>query len=288
MGCCCCAATKNEEGTYDPSPFTLFMATSKTSDYVKQDLSSKYEGRKPILVVCTDEGDMKMANGKVFSTGNHPIEMLVPMLHFRDAGFTFDIATRSGKPVVLEMWAYPSKDEAVLALHDEVRSMMDQPKSLDDVKTLDDYAAIFIPGGHGCMINLPSSVALGKLLNEAHRRGLPTVTLCHGPSVYLSTSLQGTGQTECAYKGYKTCCFTDKTDAFTPKIGYLPGPMPWKVQEAIEAQGVEVVNAGESGQVMQDRELLSGDSPKAAHNLGVLAAPVLVKYWAENPDGLMG
>ena len=47
--------------------------------------------------------------------------MFVPMLHFRDAGFKFDIATTTGKPVVLEMWAYPTKDENVKNLHDEVR-----------------------------------------------------------------------------------------------------------------------------------------------------------------------
>ena len=41
------------------------------------------------------------------------------MLHFRDAGFTFDIATSSGKPVVLEMWAYPTKDDNVLELHEQ-------------------------------------------------------------------------------------------------------------------------------------------------------------------------
>ena len=55
-----------------------------------------------------------------FNTGNHPVEMFVPMLHFKDVGFTFDIATARGKPVVLEMWAYPNKDESVKALYEEV------------------------------------------------------------------------------------------------------------------------------------------------------------------------
>lgn len=223
---------------------------------------------------------MPMKNGRTFSTGNHPVEMLVPMLHFRDAGFTFDIATASGKPVVLEMWAYPGKDANVKGLHDTVRAMMERPKKLEDILSLDDYSALFVPGGHGCMINLPTNVQLGKLLNIAHARALPTVTLCHGPSALLATCLEGTGQAdECAYKGYKTMCFTDKTDAFTPAIGYLPGPMPWKVQEALEAKGVEVLSKSETGAVTVDRELITGDSPDAANNLGILAAPLLVKFW---------
>ena len=74
----------------------------------------------------------------------------------------------------------------------------------------------------------------------------------------------------------------DKTDAFTPSIGYLPGPMPWKVEECLVAKGVEVLNKSETGAVTQDRELITGDSPDAAHNLGVLAAPLLVQYATEH------
>lgn len=278
----CCSSKRTPAGNYDPSWFTLKMATSSMSDYAAAPLAAQYAGTRPILVVATDDGNLEMANGKVFSTGNHPIEMLVPMLHFRDAGFKFDFATASGKPVVLEMWAYPTADKNVKAMHDEVRSMMESPKKIEDIADLDAYAGIFIPGGHGCMINLPKSVALGKLLNIAHERALPTVTLCHGPSVYLATNLEGTGKTECAYNGYKSMCFTDKTDAFTPKLGYLPGKMPWKCQASIEGLGVTVVNTSETGAVTSDRELITGDSPTAANNLGVLAAPMLVKYAQDN------
>jgi molecular chaperone Hsp31 and glyoxalase 3 len=200
----------NAEGSYDPSSFTIKMATQAKSDYKAQEWSEKYTGDKPILVVATDEGQLTMKNGKVFNTGNHPIEMLVPMLHFRDAGFSFDFATARGEPVVLEMWAFPNKDENVKRMQEEVSAMMKAPKKLESIESLDGYAAIFVPGGHGCMINLPSSAALGRLLNEAHDKELPTVTICHGPAAYLSTSLEAAGRTECAYKGYKTMCFTTR------------------------------------------------------------------------------
>ena len=274
------SAKQNEDGDYDPSPFTLFMATSKKSNYKKINHEVKYTGTKPILVACTDEYRMPMANEKVFSTGNHPVEMLVPMLHFRDAGFTFDIATSSGESVKLEMWAYPTNDENVKSLHEEIKSMMESPKKLSDIKSLDDYAGIFIPGGHGSMINLPKNAALGSLLHIAHDRGLPTVTLCHGPSALLSTAcVEGK---EFAYKGYEIMCFTDRTDGFTPKLGYLPGDMPWKCQEAVEKEGIKVLNKSESGAVHQDRELVTGDSPNAANKLGELAAPILAKYAVDN------
>ena len=160
--------------------------------------------------------------------------------------------------------------------------MLEKPKKIEDIVNLDGYAAVFIPGGHGCMVNLPACQPLGKLLNQAHARALPTVTLCHGPCALLATCAETSGEAQCTYAGYKTMCFTDKTDAFTPSIGYLPGPMPWKVEECLVAKGVEGLNKSETGAVTQDRELITGDSPDAAHNLGVLAAPLLVQYATEH------
>ena len=77
-------------------------------------------------------------------------------------------------------------------------------------------------------------------------------------------------------------CFTDKTDALTPKLGYLPGIMPWKCQCTLEGKGITVLNKGETGATHVDRELITGDSPKAAQNLGVVATPLLVKWATEN------
>jgi len=272
-------AQKREDGTYDPSPFTLLLGTSKTTEYVPQEYETKYTGSKPILVVCTEVGGMKMANGCVFNTGNHPVEMFVPMLHFQDAGFSFEIATQTGGAVVLEMWAFPTKDEKVKALYESLKTQMEKPKKLSDITDLTkNYSGIFIPGGHGSMISLPMNFDLGELLHEAHKEEFPTVTLCHGPAALLSTNLKH----EFAYKDYEAVCFTDKTDGTTPSFGYLPGQMPWKCQEGLESQGLKITNTTETGEVKQDRELITGDSPYAAHNLGVFAAPIVAKHAMEN------
>jgi molecular chaperone Hsp31 and glyoxalase 3 len=272
-------SVEGTDGGFNPSPFTIMVGTSKKTKYVKQEYDVKYTGSKPILVVCTDEALMEMQNKKKFSTGNHPVEMYVPMLHLRDAGFDFEFATLTGGDVKLEMWAFPTKDENVKNLHEEMKAKMDDPKKISDITSLDDYSAIFIPGGHGSMINLPFSADLGKLLHLAHVQAMPTVTLCHGPSALLSTA---EGGQDFAYDGYKIMCFTDKTDAQTPSVGYLPGHMPWKVQEALENKGVTILNKSETGAVTQDRELITGDSPTAAHNLGKFAAPIVAKWAVEN------
>ena len=81
------------DGSYSPSKLALKLATVDKTDY--EDISyTKYQGNKSkVLVIFTEEKNMEMKNGKMFSTGNHPVETLVPMLHLKNAGFDFEIAT---------------------------------------------------------------------------------------------------------------------------------------------------------------------------------------------------
>ena len=77
------------DGSYSPSKIALKLATSAKTDF--ENISyKKYQGKKSkILAIFTEEKNMLMKNGKMFSTGNHPVESLVPMLHLRNAGFEF-------------------------------------------------------------------------------------------------------------------------------------------------------------------------------------------------------
>ena len=114
-----------------------------------------------MLVICTDERYLKTENGTLFSTGNHPVEMLVPMYHLHIAGFEFDIATVSGNAVKLEFWAMPNEDEVNTAFHGALLEQLQTPLKLSDVVASlgpsSGCAAVFIPGGHGPLAGLPFS-----------------------------------------------------------------------------------------------------------------------------------
>ena len=66
------------DGSYSPSKLALKLGTVATSDF--ENISyTKYQGDKSkILVIFTEQKNMQMQNGKLFSTGNHPIEALYP------------------------------------------------------------------------------------------------------------------------------------------------------------------------------------------------------------------
>jgi molecular chaperone Hsp31 and glyoxalase 3 len=267
------------DGTYSPSKLALKLATKNKTDY-ERIAYQKYQGKKSkILVIFTEQKSMKMQNGKLFSTGNHPVEALLPMMHLKNAGFSFEITTPTGKPVVFEMWAFPEKDINVKNFYDEYLREFNQPKKLEDfvdrpIADVESIAAVFIPGGHGAMLGIPEDKNVGKMLSWANRNNIFTITLCHGPGALLSTMLN---DQPFLYKNYKMAVFPDSVDKMTPKIGYLPGQMPWGLSEKLKSLGVHIINTKADKTVCLDRKLITGASPLAANELGKLAAKTLLE-----------
>jgi molecular chaperone Hsp31 and glyoxalase 3 len=272
------APKQESDGSYSPSKLALKLATVEKSDF-EEIAYEKYQGKQArIYVLFTEQKNMQMQNGKLFSTGNHPIEALLPMLHLKNAGFEFDILTPTGKPVVFEMWAFPKQDKAVQGIYDDYKSQFEQPQSLADLATNlatdnDTHAAVFVPGGHGAMLGIPEDQNVGTLLRWAHNSDLVTFTLCHGPGSLLTTSLD---DADFLYAGYKMAVFPDSVDNMTPMVGYLPGKMPWGLSKKLEGLGVTLANSKPDDTVCSDRNLITGASPLAANNLGKQVANTLL------------
>jgi len=262
-----------EENAFFPSRYSLGQFTSPKSDLSGADYPTSYAGGKKVLMIGADERYLLTDNGTFFSTGNHPVETLLPMYHLDKAGFAFDVATVSGNPVKFEFWAMPSEDAEVKGFFARYHPQFKQPLKLAEViaKGLDDYIAIFIPGGHGALIGLPGSDDVKAALEWAAAKDRFVVSLCHGPAAFLAV-----GDSD-IYRGYKICAFPDALDAKTPDIGYMPGHLTWKFGEKLKALGFEIVNDDISGAVHRDRKLLTGDSPLAANALGKLAAEALLE-----------
>lgn len=274
------APQPTDEGAYIPSKLALKLATSDKTDYDKTDYKNKYQGSKKILMVCTEERYMVMSNGKKFSTGNHPVEMLLPMLHLKNAGFEIDIYTPTGNPVKIEMWAMPQKDEEVKQIYSAYKSQFENPKNLNDfvqhkMAENEDYIAVFIPGGHGAMLGLPENKNLGNLIHWSHKKDLFMLAICHAPAALLSANLNT--NEDFIYKGYKMAAFPDSVDKQSPLIGYMPGGMPWKFGEKLENLGVSIINKKADKTCHIDRKLITGASPQSANNFGRLCAEELLK-----------
>lgn len=273
-----------EANAWFPSPYSLTKYTAATTDFDGAVYPNAYTGSKwKVLLIATQERYLKMADGKFFSTGNHPVEMLLPMIHLDAAGFDIDIATLSGDPVKLEMWAFPQADKAVQGLYEKYKEKIRNPLSLQDVWgegfTQDTpYIAVFIPGGHGVMNGIPFSATVGNVLRWAHNNQRFFITLCHGPASMLAADVDKPEGSKFIYDGYQINVFPDSLDrTANPEIGYIPGEMAWFVGEQLRKLGVEVLNENITGETHRDRLVLTGDSPLASNSLGKLAARTLLE-----------
>ena len=270
-----------EHNAYFPSDYSLSIYTSPVTNFDGFKFDKSYSGGKyKVLMIATDERYLQMANNKYFSTGNHPVETLLPMLHIDGAGFEIDIATLSGNSVKLEMWAMPEKDESVMNFYNKYLNKFENPLKLDtilDRVTAEDspYLGVFIPGGHGALINLPESKEVKDVLKWALNNDKKIITLCHGPAALLAGAID---EKEFLFKGYEMTVFPDSIDeGANQEIGYMPGKLKWLLAEKLESLGVKILNEAISGQVHIDRNLITGDSPLAANNLGIVVADELLK-----------
>ncbi len=282
------APQPTEDGAFSPSKLALKLATVSKTDFDNTVYDNPYQGNKKILMVCTEQRNMTMANGTKFSTGNHPIEMLLPLLHLNNAGFEVDIYTPTGQAVQIEMWAMPNEDENVKAIYQKYQAQFARPQSLayfvaNDMADSDDYLAVFIPGGHGAMLGLPENEDLGKLIHWSHAHDLYMMAICHAPASLLSANLDsvkqaiGQADSDFIYNGYKMAVFPDSVDKQSPMIGYISGYLTWQFGEKLQNLGVTFVNKKADATCHIDRKLITGASPQSANNFGKLCATELLK-----------
>lgn len=269
-----------ENDAFFPSPYSLEAYVPPRSDYDGTEHERTTARARKVLLIGADERYLPVQGGRLFSTGNHPVETLVPVLHLEAAGYEIEVATSSGNPLKYEFWAFPGEDEAVQGAYERLRPKTEQPKKLSTVLAEElgedsDYAAVFVPGGHGAMINMADDPDIGAVLAWAVANERLVISLCHGPAALLAARDDDGAS---LFAGYSVCAFPDALDdGANVEIGYLPGRLTWLLSKTLRERGVSVLNDDMTGGVHRDRLVVTGDSPLAANALGRLAVEVLAE-----------
>lgn len=140
-------------------------------------------GKPEILMILTSARTMG-ENGE--TTGLWFEELATPYFAFIDAGVSITLASIKGGPTPIDPRSVKAKGENEASvdrfLNDEAASA-----ALEDtvpVSTIDvgPYDAVFMPGGHGTMWDLPESEVLAALLTRAWAEGKVISAVCHGPA----------------------------------------------------------------------------------------------------------
>ncbi|MFI6103418.1 type 1 glutamine amidotransferase domain-containing protein [Streptomyces sp. NPDC051310] len=216
-----------------------------------------------ILFVMTGADHWTLADGTRHPTGFWAEEAVAPYEAFKAAGHDIVVATPGGvaphaDAASLTAEANGGRENAdriagALAAMDELRS----PVALEDV-SLDDYAAVFYPGGHGPMEDLAVDAGSGRLLTLALRSGMPLGVVCHGPAALLAAVAEDGSN---VFAGYRLTGFTNAEET---QAG-LAGKAPWLLQDRLVAAGADF-REGEpwAPHVVVDRNLVTGQNPASS------------------------
>jgi len=133
-----------------------------------------------ILTSAATMGDSDKPTGVWFE------ELATPYYAFVDAGASVTLASIAGGPVPIDPRSVKSKGGNETSvdrfLADDVASKaLNSTPAVSDVSA-SDHDAVFLPGGHGTMWDLPESAVLAALLGKAWAAGQIVAAVCHGPA----------------------------------------------------------------------------------------------------------
>ncbi|MBT2134518.1 type 1 glutamine amidotransferase domain-containing protein [Croceibacterium sp. LX-88] len=133
-----------------------------------------------ILTSASTMGDSDNATGLWFE------ELATPYFAFIDAGASVSLASISGGAAPIDPRSVKARGENEASVD---RFLSDETASgaLNDtipVTAIDTarYDAVFLPGGHGTMWDLPESAELASLLSKMWADGKAVAAVCHGPA----------------------------------------------------------------------------------------------------------
>ncbi|MGW5665684.1 type 1 glutamine amidotransferase domain-containing protein [Streptomyces sp. NPDC003758] len=224
-----------------------------------------------VLFIVSGATYWVLKDGTRYATGYWAEEFAMPYKAVTDAGHEVVVATPGGvTPNVDMMSLRPSMaggEEGALELEEIIRSAeaMRRPLKLSDVR-LEDYDAVYLPGGHGPMSDLAYDADVGRLLTAQLASGKPLAIVCHAPASLLATRIHG----ESPFKGYRVTGFTNEEEE---AVG-LASRATWLLEDELKDKvGVEY-SRGPMWEpyMVEDRNLITGQNP---HSAAVLADRLL-------------
>ncbi|ANJ10037.1 thiamine biosynthesis protein ThiJ [Streptomyces parvulus] len=207
-----------------------------------------------------------LKDGTRYATGYWAEEFAKPYKALTDAGHAVVVATPGGTTPNVDMMSLrPSMaggEQGALDLESIIRDaeVMRRPLRLSDVR-LEDYDAVYLPGGHGPMSDLAFDADAGRLLTAQLGSGEPLFIVCHAPAAMLATRIHGVSP----FAGYKVTGFSNEEEE---GVGLAPRA-PWLLETDLKDKVGVQYSRGPVWEpyMVEDRNLVTGQNPASAEVL---------------------
>lgn len=217
-----------------------------------------------ILYLITAATHWTLADGTRQPAGFWAEEALGPYEVFTKAGYEIAAATPGGVPptadpasLTPEFNGGPEGAERMkTALRDATE--LAHPMRIEDVR-IDDYDAVFVPGGWGPMEDLPDNAESGRLLTDWFASGKPLALVCHGPAALLA-AVDSEGKSP--FSGYRLTALSNAEE----RLNGLADRAKWLLQDRlVDDLGADYRETEPFvPHVEVDRTLYTGQNPASA------------------------
>ncbi len=207
---------------------------------------------KRILMIVTSHGQIAAGN----ATGLWFEEFAAPFALFRKQGYAVTVASVKGgaapiDPRSMDVYtATPDNEAAKAALADT--------RPLSSKLAAADYDAVFFPGGHGTMFDLPNNPDVQRLVSECLTNNKVLAAVCHGPACFVGARMKDGSS---PIKGRRITAFTDAEE----RAVELDKHMPFLLESTLRDLGARFNPAENfSSNVVVDGRLVTGQNPASS------------------------
>lgn len=189
-------------------------------------------------------------------------ELATPYYAFVDASASVTLASITGGPAPIDPRSVKAQgeneDSVDRFLND--RNASDALTATTAVEDIDvsSYDAVFLPGGHGTMWDLPQSTALAALLDAVWAQGKVIAAVCHGPAGLVNVKDE-TGAP--LVRGRRVTGFTDSEER---AVG-LAEAVPFLLETRLRALGGRYESVADFQPfAIADGRLVTGQNPASS------------------------
>ncbi len=211
-----------------------------------------------ILMVLTSHSEMGDTGHK---TGFWLEEFTAPYYTFRDAGAAITLASPAGgqPPVDPNSEGEDAQTETTrrFLADEDAKAALAATRKLSEVR-IDDFDAVFYPGGHGPLWDLAEDADSIRLIENAAKQDKVIGAVCHAPGVFRH--VKGPNG-EALVRGREVTGFTNTEEE---AVG-LTQVVPFLVEDMLEANGADYRCGDDwSSFVVRDGRLVTGQNPASS------------------------
>lgn len=216
-------------------------------------------GNLNILIVTTSNSRFGPAGNP---TGVWLEEFTVPYMECLKAGASLVVASPEGGVMPIDPRTTPNEQQRA-----EWAPALEAAANTQPLRNInaDSFDAIFIPGGHGPMVDLPDDLQLQRLLTEFHAAGKLIASVCHGPCG-LVNARRADG--EYLVKGVTLTSYTYSEEV----AAKLDHSVPFILEDKLSERGANfIARENRANHVERDGLFITGQNPfsseSVAHSL---------------------